>query len=605
MAPLWIIGGVIWMCVFYFFYAPIPDSLYQYRDDGVITLSHGKNLVDQGFLGVNPSGGRVEGFSSPLHVWTYVLVYGLTGWDWRRFMDFQTWMATFLIGGIWTAFFHPSRHWAWVYSLMGAVLCCRDMPFLLWHGSGMENPWMSLTMLAFLTWLRGSALSARQILMGVFLSWLAAYSRIESIMYVLPVLVLGIGWAPSAAKKVFWWTMGGFVILYSAYHCWRWQYFGTWLPHTALAQGKQFSDTWVKLLAGDRAYWETSLYAAAAIFIRKDAYIFLLLLPFAGPAWKKPGNRVLLLALGWFFVAIHLHPFLFGPTRMDLTRAIAFFTPLGYLGVFILADALSLSNRLRLLAALMILFMLHPYLHYHQQPYEAGWAVETFEALERGALQYSRAYDFPRPLVASPDLGKISYGKQLNILDLGALGAPVLTRLKHDKALMRTFLYDYMAPDFIEIHQGWAAGYYGDLFFDSTFYAMYHPVWEERDPWLEQHAAEWPQAKNGYYFRKALANPGGAEIRLIARLQSKLDPTVVARELSRAIDPDDPAAHQYVVRTVYRLLPEIRRAGLTADFVAAFAATPSAAWDQALLSGATDPHWAEKGAAYFLQEALR
>jgi hypothetical protein len=61
-----LLGGVIFLTLFYLRYSQIPDQFYALRDDGVITLSHGRNWVDYGFIGVSPSGGRVEAFSAPL-----------------------------------------------------------------------------------------------------------------------------------------------------------------------------------------------------------------------------------------------------------------------------------------------------------------------------------------------------------------------------------------------------------------------------------------------------------------------------------------------------------------------------------------------------------
>ncbi|MBW2525913.1 MAG: hypothetical protein JRI23_17150, partial [Deltaproteobacteria bacterium] len=60
-------------------YGQIPGSFYLLRDDGVITFSHARNLVEYGAIGVDPSGARVEGFSSPLHFGIYLVAYGLFG----------------------------------------------------------------------------------------------------------------------------------------------------------------------------------------------------------------------------------------------------------------------------------------------------------------------------------------------------------------------------------------------------------------------------------------------------------------------------------------------------------------------------------------------
>ena len=70
-------GGLIFVVFFYWAYSNIDSSLYQVRDDGVITMSHAKNLVDYGFIGVSPSGGRVEGYSAPVQFFVYAAAYGV------------------------------------------------------------------------------------------------------------------------------------------------------------------------------------------------------------------------------------------------------------------------------------------------------------------------------------------------------------------------------------------------------------------------------------------------------------------------------------------------------------------------------------------------
>ena len=68
-------GALLFVFFFFLGYEKIPVHFYRYRDDGVITLSHARNWVDFGFIGVNPSGERVEATSAPLQMLLYALAY--------------------------------------------------------------------------------------------------------------------------------------------------------------------------------------------------------------------------------------------------------------------------------------------------------------------------------------------------------------------------------------------------------------------------------------------------------------------------------------------------------------------------------------------------
>ena len=72
-------GGVFVLVFYAVGYANIPGDYYVARDDGVITMSHGRNLVEHGFIGVGPSGERVEGYSAPVQMFAYALVYLIFG----------------------------------------------------------------------------------------------------------------------------------------------------------------------------------------------------------------------------------------------------------------------------------------------------------------------------------------------------------------------------------------------------------------------------------------------------------------------------------------------------------------------------------------------
>ena len=70
-----LIAGAIFLGFYSLAISKIPTNFYQARDDGVITMSHAKNLAKFGTISINSSGERVEGFSSPLEFWLYYIVY--------------------------------------------------------------------------------------------------------------------------------------------------------------------------------------------------------------------------------------------------------------------------------------------------------------------------------------------------------------------------------------------------------------------------------------------------------------------------------------------------------------------------------------------------
>lgn len=64
------------------------------------------------------------------------------------------------------------------------------------------------------------------------------------------------------------------------------------------------------------------------------------------------------------------------------------------------------------------------------------------------------------PIVANPDLGKISYAKEAVIEDLGWLGDPLLARIQRSRPdLVDVFLSDIAAPDVVATHASWSCIY--------------------------------------------------------------------------------------------------------------------------------------------------
>src|ERR1700730_10832881 len=91
-------GSAAFLCVFRYHLKSIPSANYENRDDALITLSHARNLVEFGFIGVSPSGERVEGFSAPAQFWIAAGAYRLTRFDYATFFRWQLTLGTLLLG---------------------------------------------------------------------------------------------------------------------------------------------------------------------------------------------------------------------------------------------------------------------------------------------------------------------------------------------------------------------------------------------------------------------------------------------------------------------------------------------------------------------------
>ena len=192
--PLWAYlaacGGVF-VSVFYGLgYANIPADFYHARDDGVITMSHARNLVEYGFIGVGPSGERVEGYSAPLQLFVVALAYLLTGMHYGTYADMQTLVCTFLLGLVAGVFFHDRKLLGIAASAVLALMLCYQTPFLLWHASGMENAITHVLFAATVYCLFRFSEKGRINYLAVPLVFLASISRVESIFHIFPLLAV-------------------------------------------------------------------------------------------------------------------------------------------------------------------------------------------------------------------------------------------------------------------------------------------------------------------------------------------------------------------------------------------------------------------------------
>lgn len=312
-------GGLIFLAIFLLFYAAIDSNLYEYRDDGVITLSVGKNLVEYGFIGVSPSGPIVEASSSPLQTLLYALVYSVSGIDYATYSLWQTVLSTFFIGFILIKFF-PEQP---IAGLLFTILCAFSLtfayPFFLWHGSGMENALTHLFFLASVCILFSFERTGSVNYWAASIVFAAAICRIDSIYHISALLALfSIYWyATKCSPKGFYFSLLVFS-LWLAFQACRLLYFGDLLPNTAYAQSISVKERLSLLLSLDVSYLKQSAKLSIEILNAHFGWIVLPIPLLLIKNRKMP--TFVLSALTVVIITSALNPFLFGAARIDHGR---------------------------------------------------------------------------------------------------------------------------------------------------------------------------------------------------------------------------------------------------------------------------------------------
>jgi hypothetical protein len=222
------------------------------------------------------------------------------------------------------------------------------------------------------------------------------------------------------------------------------------------------------------------------------------------------------------------------------------------------------------------------------------------------AAQLRRDTGLPTVSVASADLGYLSLQKAVNVTDLGWLGDPVLTKLWHEGNVTGThraavtYLNDYVVPDVVELHPGWACTY-ANWQRSKAFQTRYRLVWDDAQTadWLNSSCPGAVGLKGGIWVRRDLsdgrANREAALSRVLARSPS---PRRVRKELSTCMAAGQSDACQYVARSVYRNLRAFEDAGTLDETRRAFMRSPSAQYDQALLNSRSQADWAEQASDF-------
>ena len=596
-----LLSGLIFLAVFEIGLHQVPNNYYENRDDGIITLSHAKNLADFGSISVNPSGERVEGFSSPAQFVLYYFIYKISGISYQTYNKYQPIIFAFLLGFLFMRFFKTKYILGIIFSIFSAVILVLDTSFLEWHGSGMENA-ISHFLFLLAIFLLYKMFAERKIYYPfAFFIFCASISRIESMYYVGPILfIFSIFWLKNIKNyKGACFSLLVFV-LWVIFSLFRYIYFNDFLPNTAFAQGISILERLRSHILFSPGIYSHSFEQFKLIFIGHHGFLVLLsLLGFAFTKKSKEWIFLFMILISFIFLTC-INPVFFGESILDRTRTSSHMAVLAV--TLISMTIFQLKRKKQLLLGIMILLPLSLVgaKNFAVKPYYLPWDTDYYLSIREELLILQKKHDLFRPTVCNADLGAISWHKDFNIVDLGRLGNPILSRLKGQKSIAN-YLYDFSCPDFIELHDSWSC-LHSYLFEDERFTKMYEPFREQRTEWLNENCKQSEMAKTGIWIRKEIKiDSNSRERQLIDKLRDDLSISIIKNEIETRPEKQNILSSLYIVRSVYRFLPELIEKGYLDELKLLFQDTKTSLYDLAILQCRSNSRW-HKNALSFLNE---
>ena len=506
----------------------LDTSLFETRDDGIITLAHARMFASNGVVGVSAMGDRVLGTSSPLHFLLASAYYKTTGdKTYTTFANGLSFAAMALVGVLLLklsasiASSSPARFALTVCSLVVLILC---FPFFGWHFSSLENPLVTVLLLAAVLLAPVHPKTTR-----AFAWTLAALSLCRSEAPVLAAVLAGaatFGNVLTIRQRLvaLGRTLLPTLVVQAALIAVCTWYFGSPLPTTVANRSRDglaaasilmlvtccsalwcFGVSLCRRLTIPGTLWRTfgivgslavgyvsvaslagsSSVASTIPAVTGSGALFALpLLIAAGvvPSIRPPRFPLFVGVLLW---AAH-YEFVFGPTRIHGSRVVSATLPVMLFASISIGAPICrrLVSRPRLAvvgsrfetlvvraavgfsSALLVIVMLLDFASISEArlagTFYLGWQIEpkATYALDAAQSVVDRVDSRLVPIVASPDLGKLAFRGEAQIVDLLYIGDPLYQRLQvlgtpQEVARLRGYwLLKIMPPDVIILAGG-------------------------------------------------------------------------------------------------------------------------------------------------------
>jgi hypothetical protein len=476
----------------------VDESFWRYRDDSVIHLSYAKNLVEYGKIGLY-NGDLSEGYSSNLN-FIIGLITNLIypNLDYKNYLDIFA-VASISMLAISVLFIYKTiSKW---YSnknsfLLSGVFFLTLMSWstLGWAISGMENSLVILLLSAIV--FKTTKLKEDKYfdLHFIFLIYLFSITRIENIFFATAAILL-MNYDFKARKfhkfnnsKIF-----TFLILTLITHVLRYLYFGELTPTTSLAINKLNS---IYLLIILCLIFLTLLVAHISVNIVKNRFLYLTvgMLPIlviyniTFQIYTQDLKTLLFYSISlvlipvFFYCAVEqtlpvsqrilvffgsipfVHFLVFGPSRLSQFRIVSTYFAFSLIALlFVVAR----KSRIQPTAMIAIGFFSALAFYTSDQPRNLCCFIEPSPTIITNQISLLDLSKGALPIVANPDIGKISIKKNAVYFDLGLITNPLLANILQNKSgYTADKLFKIFSPDIVELHGHWSCMY--DHWINST-----------------------------------------------------------------------------------------------------------------------------------------
>jgi hypothetical protein len=503
-------GVIIWTFLSLYKLNTVPKHWWQYRDDSVIHLSQALNFVQYGSVGVSP-GGRVEAVSSPLNFLISIPFFSANNQlDFATYLDRYLLVTLLLLGlsvsyavnQIFNSYSLDLKHKI-ITQVALYVWFISSWTTFGWIVSGMENV---LIVILFSILIGSLVKNPPKLNLVIVALSLLGISRIEMPIFLLPIFLVILRFYDlsfndklrlSLIPLGFWFI----------FHVIRFLYFGEVFPNTATALGKSLSvlPTLILLMQfiviiykyfskqkfarfgirPDLVIWPV-LFILSSLKIRETNYepayklvlvLGLIVIAILFFIFTYFNDYSINLNLGIVIALIPLNHFVFfGPARLSAFRIIfTFILPVLLMLVWVMLDKKILESLKRRYLWLPVLFVVSVAFFVNKFDYERNLCcfITPSDTLILAKAEKIFDSEFPKPIVANPDLGRVSFSKQVITFDMGLLGEPMLSKLVQEPINKHVeYILNYASPDILELHGHWMCAY-SDLLSHPKFPALW------------------------------------------------------------------------------------------------------------------------------------
>lgn len=545
---------------------------------------------------------------------------------------------------------------AFLLSLLAAFLTASSWTATGWLASGMENP-LAMTLGAALFYALTLKPSLKRLIVAGLLVGFLGIARVEFPVFMLPLAaaVCMFCWLESPkhrVRKIAACSFGIPILIWGIVNVSRLVYFGDLLPNTALVQDKS-SLPGLKaayLLGSYVAYGLVSIYLLRSRKSQKQLAAFWLitllgclgfLISLLLPGWSlraetlnqeqicflglismaailaavklaSKNNQGSIVGIDLVFLSLAYTPIaqflIMGEARLEPVRVLSLATP--WMAFWIVV---SLANSVRYhftltriglksLALIPLLMGLSGLVVASRadKPRDMPWYISPSETRILTLADIYKQKNFHSDqlvLIASPDLGKLSFAKKGLITDLGWLGDPVLARISKYRGDLEVHYLNYVAkPDIAQTHQYWSCRY-NNWLSSKSFQSNYILA----DPSMAYLGNSWNKdcVLDGRYAIWT-RRPDPNEVELTKQISILNDPTpAIQKAIEKCmIEGSSPFRCESVVRAIQRNRVRLMRDGMLQRSVLALRRSPSYEMDASMLL--RYPNWGEKAYQSFV-----